>query len=84
MDHITLRIVWPREARRKGKGELERLVFLARVIVVIVCVGSVDVNGFHLSYGKDLIGIGLAQTSLSFKHLFVQVGPLDRSGARPC
>ena len=84
MDHITLRIVWHWEARRKGKGELERLVVLARVIVVIVCVCSVDVNGFHLSYGKDLLGIGLAQPSLSFKHLFVQVGPLDRSGARPC
>ena len=73
MDHIALGIVWPREARREGKGELERLVFLARVIVVIVCVCSVDVNGFHLSYGKDL----------SFKHLFVQIGPLDRSGACP-
>ena len=80
---MALRVVWPREAMREGKGELERLVFLARVIVVIVCVCSVDVNGFHLSYGKDLLGIGLAQPSLSFKHLFVQVGPLDRSGARP-
>ena len=74
--------MWPREARREGKGELERLVVLAGVIVVIVCVCSVGVNSFHLGYGKDLIGIGLVQPSFSFKHLFVQVGPLDRSGAR--
>ena len=55
--------MWPREARREGKGELERLVVLVGLIVIIVCVSSVDVNSFHLSYGKDLIGIGLAQPS---------------------
>ena len=50
---MALRVVWPREAMREGKGELERLVVLAGVTVIIVCVSSVDFNSFHLRHRLD-------------------------------